>query len=764
MTTPERLRPEDRPPSPPLWTAEEIAAISGVPPVRGPRTGWHVTDVCVTPDEAGPGALVLTTRAAHWGRTFTDTSSRLRELVASGASAIITDTAPNDLVVPADVPVFSVENTRKTLDALGAAARSRFAGRLIAVAGGHPSATTPALADLLSRQAATCVSLIDANGTPGVARNLARTPPDDAFAIHEVGTRRAARLVRPHVLIVPPPPQEPADRTGAAGTTTRLARVLEGLEPECTVVFNREGRAGGHLMLSALEQGLTNVVTFGTSESCDVRLVDVDFRANTSRVRATVRGCPITYTVHATRRPPILMTLGALAAVQAVGGDWKAAAEAMADLLRPPCRARFLRSASAPPPPTDIPAAGKAGGSRRAASAPPAGRTAPERSGHVGFMCNINPSTSPMTMLTPAVLNRAIMIDERLRESGLRLFLYSPKFVTADQPEVPGYLIADRDFVPTTAPVPRVNANWTAKSRQLIDKGMGYKKFLSWTRRHEVRIYVPYEFSDLVSNKLRTYRVVSGFSRSLHPHTERYDHSAAVLESFVQRGDAVFLKPRSGNMGNGIVVLRRTRRGFSLVHHMRGERTRLEVASLEEAARAVRRIAAERRYVIQQGIDTLRLDGSAFDVRVIMVHDGSSWHWIHETRMGAPDGELSNVNQGGRSLETSVALGGLLGEVEARRVMDELCRTSHELAAFLESLYPDGLMEIAFDFLVDRSRDIHLGEINTKPGLALIEPESTVFDRRPDEEDLYERYIAPHMTWMARFLRMRVECRAERAA
>ena len=108
-------------------------------------------------------------------------------------------------------PLLFVSYSRTALEALGAAARARMAGKVIGVTGsvgktGVKEAIFAAL-DRASRGAAHR-SVKSYNNHVGVPLSLARMPRDTRFGVFEMGMNHAGelsaltRLVRPHVAIV----------------------------------------------------------------------------------------------------------------------------------------------------------------------------------------------------------------------------------------------------------------------------------------------------------------------------------------------------------------------------------------------------------------------------------------------------------------------------------------------------------------------------------------------------------------------------------
>ncbi|MGH7289197.1 MAG: YheC/YheD family protein [Myxococcota bacterium] len=374
----------------------------------------------------------------------------------------------------------------------------------------------------------------------------------------------------------------------------------------------------------------------------------------------------------------------------------------------------------------------------------------------VGLLCNCTADENPKQQLSPSLLNRAFLIDELLAPAGIRVFLYSPKDVTPTG-DVAGYVREDEDLVAARQPVPRVNANWTYATRRLLDQGMGYRRFKEWTRQNGIGIYVPYEFSELVSNKHKTYEAVRAYDEALHPHTEDFIGSSAQIESFLARSALVFVKPRAGNKGNRIFVLRRAGSEYSLKYYDTRALRSFPRITLKAALALVDVAAGEEHYVLQEGVESLRYQDAVFDVRVVMVHDGLGWHAILETIRAPPDSDLSNVFQGGSIRVTGELLASMLGATESHALEEQVRRVSHGLAEHLESLYPAALPEIGFDFVLDGARRLHLVEVNAKPGLAGIGSESKLFDWKAEEEPLHEVWSRPHAKHLAGFLRHKIE-------
>ena len=375
---------------------------------------------------------------------------------------------------------------------------------------------------------------------------------------------------------------------------------------------------------------------------------------------------------------------------------------------------------------------------------------------YAGVLCNVDVDGDPMQQLSPSVVNRAFLISRLLAPDDIRLFLYCPKDV-APTGDVPGFVLEDQSLVATRRPVPRVSANWSYRTRQLLRHGMGYQSFKHWMREQEHDVYVPYEFSELVSNKQKTYDAVREWDESLHPHTEDFVASPAQIESFFARSQTVFIKPRAGHKGNRIFVLQRSGRGYSLAYYDSRARRSFPCLSVEAVLGLIDGAAGRERYVVQEGVESLRYQDAVFDVRVVMVHDGRDWHALLESRLAPRGSELSNVYQGGSIRVTRELLAATVGDQEGPVVEDRLRETSHRLAGHFAARFPDALPELGLDFVLDRERRPRLVEVNAKPGIAGIGSETKLNDWAPEDQALHEMWTFPHMRHLAGFLRHKIE-------
>ena len=254
---------------------------------------------------------------------------------AKGAVAAITDR-------PVDFPHVLVEDTTKALHDLAHFARERADAVRIAVTGsvgktGVKEAIFNAL-DRASRGAAHR-SVRSYNNHVGVPLSLARLPARARFGVFEMGMNHSGEIapladhVRPHVALITTIAPAHIENLGSIeAIADEKAQIFTGLEKGGTAVIPADSEHTARMVEHAKKLGV-NIVTFGRSESADVRLLDAIPSANGgSLVTADLGDARVCYSVAEPGEHWIANSLGVMAAVRAAGGDLAAAGLALAEM------------------------------------------------------------------------------------------------------------------------------------------------------------------------------------------------------------------------------------------------------------------------------------------------------------------------------------------------------------------------------------------------------------------------------------------------
>ncbi|MHC5023611.1 MAG: YheC/YheD family protein [Planctomycetota bacterium] len=377
----------------------------------------------------------------------------------------------------------------------------------------------------------------------------------------------------------------------------------------------------------------------------------------------------------------------------------------------------------------------------------------------IGFVYNFREGTLPRRAY---ITHRAVPMAKIARDAGAQLFMFSPRHLDPRTGVVRGYVVEPGGFEPLESSVPPVNGNWYLGSNLARNRdGLGITRFRKWARERGLDLYPDADFTQLVKDKLRTCRLVRRIDPSLHPRTEAFRGSGGQVQRFLDQCRTVFLKPRRGNRGRKIIVLGHDERGLSLCFYDNQERRTECFSLLPPLLNEIERLTRDEEYVIQAGVPVARDHGASFIVRVIMCHDGRQWQWIHKAVVAAGSGDVANTSQGGSNYTIDDLFARLYDEPASRALLEALRRTSFDLTESLDDRFGGRLMELAYDFLVDGEQRIHLVEINTQPGMAKPgltgnRPFADIFHLSAAEQDLYDRLVLPHATYLARFLLARL--------
>jgi UDP-N-acetylmuramoyl-tripeptide--D-alanyl-D-alanine ligase len=243
------------------------------------------------------------------------------------------------LAVPAELTttarLLRVDDTLAALTRLGAYARARFTGRLVAVTGSVGKTTTKEmLRRILAAFAPTHAAVASYNNHWGVPLTLARLPPEARFCVAEIGMNHAgeiaplARLARPHVAVITTIEKAHVGHLGSiAAIAAEKASIMRGLPPHGVAVLPLDNPLFPVLREAA---GDMRVVTFGTDHDADACLLATEADADGTDLNVRVNGTEAWLRIDAPGRHMAMNALAALAAAGALGADVRMAAAALA--------------------------------------------------------------------------------------------------------------------------------------------------------------------------------------------------------------------------------------------------------------------------------------------------------------------------------------------------------------------------------------------------------------------------------------------------
>ena len=309
----------------PLWTGADAATATG-----GISQGtWHIDGLDLDSRAVSRGDLFVALKVERDGHAF------VRNALAAGASAAMVSD-PN--CADPGAPLLIVPDTMVALENLGTAARRRnVVATRVAITGSVGKTTVKEMtATALSATAKTHRSVKSYNNHWGVPLTLARMPADARFGVFEIGMNHGgeiARLspqVRPHIaaitMVAPVHIEHFVDEAGIADAK---AEIFLGLDSGGTALIPGDNPHALRLKARARDRDGIRILTFGTEDSCDSRILTVVDGNQGRIVMADILGRQISWRLsepgaHWVHNGLCALTLAALA-----GGDLKAAADAL---------------------------------------------------------------------------------------------------------------------------------------------------------------------------------------------------------------------------------------------------------------------------------------------------------------------------------------------------------------------------------------------------------------------------------------------------
>lgn len=343
---------------------------------------------------------------------------------------------------------------------------------------------------------------------------------------------------------------------------------------------------------------------------------------------------------------------------------------------------------------------------------------------------------------------RAFALERELEKHNYKLLSYSPENVNLKDKTVTGYTLEHNRFKHVTIPIPKVNYNF-----YIGYSNEKYLDFEKWALIEKYQILPVKEIRKLAGDKLLTAQTLEAFNKEIIPKTEIYENNVDQLAKFFQNKNSVFIKPRFGSMGDGIIVIKKESTNYLADYYSDAKKNSSTYKTLEGCISFIEKYAEDEDYILQEGINSIKYEGSIFDIRVIIFNVNQTWQFLSELRLGAKSSDLSNIAQGGKSYVTEEILDKLFSKERARFLFDKIKVTTIKIVDRLNTEYKGTINELSLDIVIDKNDNIFIVEINVKPGLA-GSPKlySNFFVMNNEERDKYEKLTLKHGEYLAKSL------------
>ncbi len=229
----------------------------------------------------------------------------------------------------------------------------------------------------------------------------------------------------------------------------------------------------------------------------------------------------------------------------------------------------------------------------------------------------------------------------------------------------------------------------------------------------------PLSFIRIMSDKLETYHKIANEDLYV-PHTECLNEN--TLKAFLDRYDHLYIKPRNGSQGQGILEIVRDKRDNYVIRTLTKTHEVKDKALVRHTIMNLNKIKSTDSccYLVQQGISSEPPDKRNFpryDLRLLMQKDSDA-RWLLTgavARVSQTDGPTSNLSNGARAEEAESELDSRYGNQLRKTILTQATEQALIICRLLEKKL-GSVGELGIDILPDSSGIPWVIEINAKPG------------------------------------------------
>lgn len=328
----------------------------------------------------------------------------------------------------------------------------------------------------------------------------------------------------------------------------------------------------------------------------------------------------------------------------------------------------------------------------------------------------------------------------RGQEIGEICYVFSPHTIDWQNQVVIGYTYGKNGWTKRSYPFPDV-----VYPRE---RSYSYSRIILSLRKRFDELGVKF-INPTMAGKWLTYQIISHHPRlAEHLPDTRLLTNFTIVDSMINKYQAVYLKPIIGSKGNNIIRVRRNgrKRNYQYQYQKNQKSFRGTAHSLSQLQRALRVVMGRRAYLAQQPIDLLSFQGHITDVRAIVQKDHTGRWDITGMgcRMGAQGSITSNIATGGRGSKLSTVLERHFQKREQRdQIEHDLSFIALESARVLEkSIGMAG--EMGIDLGIDTSGKAWFIEANLRPARQIF---NLIGEQQMRQQSiinplLYSRYLA----------------------
>jgi hypothetical protein len=224
-------------------------------------------------------------------------------------------------------------------------------------------------------------------------------------------------------------------------------------------------------------------------------------------------------------------------------------------------------------------------------------------------------------------------------------------------------------------------------------------------------------------DKWDVYRLLEGDDMEKHVPESKIGPSPDTIRDMLERHRFVYLKPTGGSLGQGIYRLTyHPKRGYFARYRSGGKNVLIRFSAFSGLMQMLRNnIGSMKRYVIQQGIRLIEVDGCPLDFRYHL-HKNASNQWVVAgigAKKAGKGSVTTHVKNGGMVMTAEQALRSVYGG-RADGMLATSKQVAIRLAEAIERNHKHRLGELGFDLGIDQKDRIWMFEANAKPGRSIF--------------------------------------------
>lgn len=324
------------------------------------------------------------------------------------------------------------------------------------------------------------------------------------------------------------------------------------------------------------------------------------------------------------------------------------------------------------------------------------------------------------------------------RQQGAYVYFFTPQGIGSSPGWVEGWLYSG-GWRRLRLPAPDVLNNRLTRRR--LESQASVQQFMRDLKRR----YDGHVFNEKFLDKTEVFEALGEDAslRRLLPES-RTLQGFPVLRHMLAKYPVVFLKPAQGSLGKGIIRLARIgperwQASFTTVN---GIRT-VTYPSLTRLFHALAGKIKSVRYLAQQGLNLIAIDGRPVDFRVLTQKNASGQWTVTSVvaRIASGQQYVSNVARGGTLMPAGIAIArSNLPEARRGNAVAHLRQAALAIARGLDSRIPAHFGELGIDLAMDTDGRVWLLEVNSKPS-------------KNDNSSLREGQIRPSVRMMVQYAR-----------